>query len=96
MMTITFDQTIIMKEDVLVQDLGGELVLLSLDREEYFGLDDVGTQMWNTLKEVGSLQTAYEQLLTVYSVEPDELKQDLLDLVNRLYDNRLVEITALS
>ena len=38
-------------EDVLFQEVGGETVLLDLASEQYFGLDAVGTRIWQLLGE---------------------------------------------
>ena len=85
-------QKVAVKKDILVQDMGGELVLLNLESEEYFGLDDVGSAMWSCLKESDSLQTAYDRLLDRYDVNPEELKQDFLTLVAQFVDRDLVEV----
>jgi hypothetical protein len=90
---LTLTQQISIKKDVLVQEMSGELVLLNLETEEYFGLDDVGNAMWTCLKESGSLQVAYDRLLEMYEVEPEQLKQDLLKLVEQFVEHGLVEIT---
>ena len=79
-------------ESVLIQNLEDESVLLNLDSEQYFGLDDVGTSMWEVLKETESVETAYEKLLTMYEVEPEQLRQDLDNLVKKLQEHGLVEI----
>lgn len=88
----TLALSISMKEDVLVQELGGELVLLNLDSEEYFGLDTVGASMWQILQETGSIQATYDRLLEQYEVEPEQLKQDLLELIEKFVDHGLVEL----
>lgn len=89
---LTLTQKVAVKPDILVQDMGGELVLLNLDSEEYFGLDDVGNAMWSCLKESDSLQVAYDRLLDRYEVDPEELKQDFLNLVAQFVEHELVEI----
>ena len=86
-------QKVAVKKDILVQDMGGELVLLNLESEEYFGLDDVGNAMWSCLKDADSLQTAYDRLLDRYDVNPEELKQDFLTLVAQFVEHDLVEVT---
>jgi hypothetical protein len=86
-------QKVAVKQDILVQNVDGEIVLLNLESEEYFGLDDVGSVMWSCLKESDSLQAAYDRLLDRYDVEPEELKKDFLDLVQRFVEHELVEIT---
>ena len=39
--------------EALFQELDGETVLLNLQSERYYGLDDVGTRMWQLLAENG-------------------------------------------
>jgi Coenzyme PQQ synthesis protein D (PqqD) len=77
--------------DVLVQDLGGESVLLNLQTERYFGLDDVGTMIWSALTQAESQEAAYAQLLATYEVEPEQLRQDLTDLIGQLIEHGLLE-----
>jgi Coenzyme PQQ synthesis protein D (PqqD) len=49
--------------------------------------------MWSALKEADSLQVAYDCLLDRYDVDPEELKQDFLNLVEQFVKHGLVEIT---
>lgn len=79
--------------DVLVQELGGESVLLNLKSERYFGLDSTGTRMWQVLSTCDSIQSAYEVLLTEYEVEGDALKQDLHYLIEQLLEHGLIEVS---
>jgi hypothetical protein len=90
--TVSFDQRISVPADVLVQELEGESVLLNLKSECYFGLDEVGTRMWAVLSNSASIQQAYEALLAEYDVEPDVLRRDLLNLIDKLIEHGLVEI----
>jgi Coenzyme PQQ synthesis protein D (PqqD) len=93
-MALTLNQSLLIKPDVLVQELEGELVLLNLESEEYFGLDDVGSAMWLTLKETGSIQAAYDRLLEKYDVEPEELKSDFLELIETWLHHGLLEVVT--
>ncbi len=79
-------------ESVLVQQLEDESVLLNLDSEQYFGLDDIGTSMWEVINETESVEKAYEQLLTIYEVEPEQLHQDLYNLIEKLIAHELVKV----
>jgi hypothetical protein len=91
-MTVSFDERLSVPADVLVQELEGESVLLNLKSERYFGLDEVGTRIWAILGKSESIQQAYDALLAEYDVEPDVLRRDLLDLIDKLVDRGLVEI----
>jgi coenzyme PQQ synthesis protein D (PqqD) len=91
-MSISFTERLILPEEVLVSNIEGESVLLNLNSERYFGLDDVGTRMLSVLTESDSIETAYEVLLAEYEVENETLRQDLADLIDRLIDQGLLEI----
>jgi len=79
-------------ESVLFRELEGESVLLELDEERYYGLDDVGTRMWLALTRTGSVQEAYEELLDEYDVDPARLRGDLLELLERLEESGLMDV----
>jgi len=92
LMSISFTERLILPEDVLISDVEGESVLLNLNSERYFGLDEVGTRMLSALTTSKSIQTAYEALLEEYQVEDEKLRHDLADLVDQLLDQGLLEV----
>jgi hypothetical protein len=78
--------------DVLINEIAGESVLLNLDGGHYFGLDDVGTDMWKALTTSRSIEQALAQLTALYDAEASVLKTDLESLVNRLAQHGLVKL----
>ncbi len=93
MMKFSLEQKISAAPNVFAQDLAGESILLHLETEQYFGLDDVGTQIWQSLVDNNSIQNAINALLTEYDVEPTKLHQDVENLVEELLANELVEVS---
>jgi len=70
-----------------------ESVLLNLDNERYYGLDDVGTRMLFVLTSAESVQSAWKQLVDEYDVDSEVLRQDLVSLVERLLEQGLLEVS---
>ena len=93
-MSISFAARVSVPSDILISEVGGESVLLNLKNERYFGLDDVGTRMWKALIAVDSIQAAYEMLLAEYDVEANRLRQDLDELIGKLIEQGLVEVSG--
>jgi hypothetical protein len=93
-MAFSSSKRITVPADVLVQDLGGEAVLLNLAGGRYFGLDEVGTRMWQVLTSSESVQAAYESLLSEYEVPPERLQQDLKELLDKLVAHGLVLVSG--
>ena len=83
-MTISFSDRVTIPEGVLISNLQDESVILNLDSERYFGLDDVGTRILSVLTTSESIEAAYHKLSEEYDVDRQELRQDLLELVEDL------------
>lgn len=77
---------------VLIRHMDGESVLLNLDTERYFGLDAMGTRMWEQLTAAPNIDAAFTLLLEEFDVEPEILREHLSDLVKRLIDNGLLTV----
>ena len=78
--------------DVLFQELKGEAVLLNLETERYYGLDSVGTRMWELLAVDGDVAGAFEQLSKEYDVPPDVLRRDMAGLIAKLAQLGLLKV----
>lgn len=73
-------------------DLNGESVILSFKCSSYYGLNSVGSFIWNLIQEPRTFDQVKDAILARYEVEPGECERDLLELLNDLSDNELVEI----
>jgi hypothetical protein len=94
-MSVSFDSRVRIPEDVLVSQTDGESVLLKLKSESYFGLDKVGTRIWDLLLTGQSIQHTYDTILSEFDVEAAQLRADLTELLDSLVQQGLIEITPL-
>lgn len=76
--------------DTVVQEVGGEIVLLNLDTEYYYGLDQVGVRFWQLISANPALEAAIDQLHAEYSVDRAQLEADIDQLVNVLAEAGLI------
>lgn len=89
---ITLDSRARPSEDVVFRELDGEAVLLHLADGVYFGLDPVGTRLWELIEEHGLLREVHAAALEEFEVPADVLERDLIGLVGQLAGKRLVEV----
>lgn len=85
-------QTITLSPDVISQEVSGETVLLDLQSENYFGLDEVGTRIWQLIKETSDLEAIYHTLLAEYEVSEERLQGDLKALLAEISSLGLVTL----
>jgi hypothetical protein len=93
-MTFSFNDRIKLPDDVLISGLQAESVLLNLDSERYYGLNEVGTRMLTLLTSSDSIAAAYNSLLDEYDVEAEVLRRDLVSTIEELAKYGLVEIVG--
>jgi hypothetical protein len=91
---LSFSSRTIVPPHVLVRQLERETVLLNLDTERYFGLDEVGTRMWFRLTDSDSIEMAYEKLLSECEVDGVVLRQNLAELLDQLVANGLLDVAS--
>ena len=90
---MTMGTRIFISEEAISQEVGGETVILDLNGEQYFGLDAVGTRIWQLLKECGETEEVFDRMLGEFDVAPEQLRKDLTQLISQLSDAGLVETT---
>jgi hypothetical protein len=91
-MILNLNQTITLSPEVISQEVSGETVLLDLESENYFGLDEVGTRIWQLIKETNDLQAIYQTLLAEYDVSEQRLQQDLNTLLAEISGLGLIRL----
>jgi hypothetical protein len=74
--------------------LGDEAVILNVSSGVYFGLDTVGTRMWQLISEHGSTEKVVAALLDEYEVEESQLRHDLDKLIDQLIEKELLKTDA--
>ena len=80
-------------KDVLMQKVGDDAILLNLNTENYFALDEVGTRVIDTLQESDSVAQAVQKLVGVYEVDEGTLTKDAVRLVEECEQHGLLHIT---
>ncbi len=92
MLTVSFTERATAPAHVLVRFLDQESVLLNLETEQYFGLDETGTRMWQLVTDSPNIDTAYQGLLAEFDVEPELLRSNLTELLGQLVENGLLQV----
>jgi hypothetical protein len=91
-MKLAIRSTVVAVKDLVSCDLAGESIILNINNGMYYGLDPVGSWIWNTVKNPISVQDIRDRLLREYNVEAERGEQDLLALLSELADEGLIEV----
>jgi hypothetical protein len=84
------DDTFTIAPQVMARQVGSETVILDLASGLYFGLDEVGTRVWELIGAGRSVDTICETLQDEYDVAGETLRKDVLALVDDLRSRGLL------
>jgi Coenzyme PQQ synthesis protein D (PqqD) len=91
---VVFSDKVNVPAHVLVRFLDKEAVLLNIETERYFGLDETGARMWQLATTSANIDAAYQALLNEYDVDGGMLRAHLSELLEKLADNGLLTMTS--
>jgi hypothetical protein len=73
--------------------LGQEAVILHLGKGEYYGLNEVGAVIWELLQKPISAANIAKEVTRRFEVTGKQSISDVLQLLNRLREAKLIEIS---
>jgi len=79
------------RSNALAREVDGETVLVNIESGQYFGLDEVGTEIWRRLEQGDPLEDIPAHLTTLFEVEESVARADLEALVSQLVESQLLE-----
>lgn len=94
--TISDSATIVVAPDVLSSEVGPEVVMLSLRDGTYYGLEDVGVEIWRLIQTPVTVPRIVTALVEMYDVDADRCRSDVLTVIATLVERGLVEIRELT
>lgn len=78
-------------DNLLAQEIDGEVVILNLDTEVYFALQGVGLRVWELMDEETSVSAIVDRLEAEYEVERARLQADVDAFVGTLAEKGLLQ-----
>lgn len=78
-------------DDIVASEIDGETVMMSIENGQYYGLDLIGSHIWELIKKPIKVSDLIDTLLEKYDVDSDTCHRDVLAFLNDLnQDNILV------
>ena len=71
-------------------NMDGEVVMLSLQRGEYFGLDKIGSRIWELIEHTVKVDEVRTILMDEYEVDEETCLKDLIEFLDDLQNKGLV------
>ncbi len=88
------ETVVVASQQQVSAEVDGEAVILGMERGEYYGLDPVGTRIWQLVQSPISVAQIQDALVAEYEVTADQCLADLQALLTQMRQEGLLEIAA--
>lgn len=86
------DSVVVAVRDQIFCDVGKESVILHLQSGIYYGLNAIGTRIWQCLQQPCTVSEILSVLLLHYEVDTEQCSRDLLRLLDQLREVKLIDV----
>jgi len=87
------DNTVLaVNRDHVAGEVGGNAVILSLANGSYYSLNQVGTSVWELVKQGRSVAEVVDAIHAEFDVDRDQCRQDVVAVLGQLVEARLLEV----
>ena len=90
-MKLTLQHIIMRNPDMLASAMDEEIVMMSIQRGEYYGLDKVGSRIWNLIEKPICVNDMITLLLDEYEIDRENCEKDVLEFLEELLEKGLVK-----
>lgn len=81
-------------EGNIVSDMGGEKVMLSINKGKYYNLGEIGGVIWDLAKEPIVIEELVTHLISHYEVEQGECELQVMNFIKQLNDEGLLIVES--
>ncbi len=93
--TVTLQSVISRNPEIIHSAMDDEVVMMSVDQGLFFGVDKIGTHIWNLLETPAKVDGLIEKLVTHYDVDPELCKNDTLLFLNDMLVKKVILVEKL-
>ncbi|HEX3009587.1 MAG TPA: lasso peptide biosynthesis PqqD family chaperone [Bacteroidales bacterium] len=77
---------------LVTSNIDGEIVMMSVENGEYYGLDEIGTRIWDLLENSLLVNELVDKLIEEFEVGKEDCTRDTLEFLNDLLSRNLLVV----
>ncbi|GJM41134.1 MAG: hypothetical protein DHS20C20_14160 [Ardenticatenaceae bacterium] len=89
---LTISSKIIRSEEFITSTVENEVVMMSLEKGNYYGLDSIGSFIWENMAQPTTVETLCQKLTEKFDVKPEQCQADVLVFLSELLQEEMVQI----
>jgi hypothetical protein len=91
---ISPDSVVSQIEDIVASDIDDEKVMMSIEKGQYYGLDPVGSRVWELLENPIRVSDLIDELLSRYDVDRETCERDVMAFLVELHEDGIIRMDS--
>ena len=91
-MSLPLNTVITRHPDMLSAEIGGEAVMMSIEKGAYFGLNPVATRIWDLIEQPKSLSELIAAIFGEYDVSAEQCEADVREFTVDMIERGLAQV----
>ena len=92
MKRITTESRVSQNKDILASSIDEEKVMMSVEKGLYYGLNPVGSQLWDLIEKKITVSSLIDAVLMKYDVDREDCERDVLVFLEDLYQKGILHV----
>lgn len=88
---ITNNTIVCRANGLIASNIDGEIVMMSVEQGEYFGLDQIASRIWELIATPVRVDDLIKQLLVEYNCTESACESDVLELLNQCLKSKIID-----
>ncbi|NQT92597.1 MAG: lasso peptide biosynthesis PqqD family chaperone [Lentisphaerae bacterium] len=88
---INAETTVARTSDMIASNIDGEVVMMSVSGGKYYGMDSIGSRVWEFLDRPRKVSELCALLCEEFDVEPAQCGRDVLAFLRELAGKNIIE-----
>lgn len=90
--TLNTDSTVYRNPEMLSSDMDGEKVMMSIENGEYYGLNQIGSRIWELIETPKTIDELIGKLTDEFDVSPELCENDVMVFLKELLEKNLITV----
>jgi hypothetical protein len=90
--SLTLDSLVARTQEILASEMGKETVMLDIAKGAYFGMDEIGSTIWDMIESPVRISDLCATLQSQFDVAAQDCQRDVLEFLNQLKEQGLLNV----
>ncbi len=91
-MTLNIQSEISRADDLIASQMEDEIVMMSITNGKYYGMNNVGSAIWNLLEQPSKVSDICSKLVEEYEIDEPTCEKEVLAYLEQLLDQQLIVV----